>query len=165
MQSQYGTAIAKSTPGSDLQGNRKSFVQPTELSQLASWSSGLVRISSMEVPHSVLRKFADHVLPGFPGDFVRTIAFPPNHILHHSTLHLAIEHVFQIVHVILIIIVRWGWRLNSSGNGAFVIRFQQANRENIVLPSSILFQVQLESPWSDSFNNSPRTSHSVIKLF
>ena len=60
-------------------------------------------------------------------------------------LHLAIEHIFQIVNIILIIIVMWGWRLNSSGNGAFVIRFQQANRKNIVLPFSILFQVQLES--------------------
>src|SRR5947207_15533698 len=58
----------------------KVSLQPTELSQLASWSSRLIRILSTEVPHSVLRKFADHVLPGFPGYVVRTITLPPNNV-------------------------------------------------------------------------------------
>src|SRR5207248_1405040 len=80
VQSQRSTAITKSAPGSDLRENCKSFIQPTELSQLASWSSGLVRISSKEVPHSVLHKFTDHVLPGFPGYVIRTIALPLNDI-------------------------------------------------------------------------------------
>ena len=53
--------------------------QPTELSQLASWSSRLIRILLMEVPHSVLHKFTDHVLPGFPGDVIWSIAFPLNY--------------------------------------------------------------------------------------
>ena len=79
-------------------------------------------------------------------------------------LYFAIEYIFQIVHIILINIVQ-GWRLNSSRNDTFMIRFQQANRENIMLSSSILFQVQLESLWSDSFKNSLRIFHSVIKLF
>src|SRR5438552_1524723 len=77
----------------------------TELSQLASWSLRLIRISLMKVPDSVCHKFTDHVLPEFPGDFVWTIAFSLNHILYHSMLHFAIKHVFQIVHIILIIII------------------------------------------------------------
>ena len=51
--------------------------------------------------------------------------------------YFAIDHVFQIVHIILIIIVSGGWRLNSSRNGASVIWLQQSDWEHIVLPSFI----------------------------
>ena len=51
--------------------------------------------------------------------------------------YFAIEHVFQIVHIILIIIVSWGWRLSSFRNSASVIWLQQSDWEHIVLPSFI----------------------------
>ena len=56
----------------------------------------------MKVPHLILCKLADHVLPGFPGDVVWAVTLPANQVLHHSALDFAVEHIFQLVLIFLI---------------------------------------------------------------
>ena len=62
----------------------------------------------MELSNLVPSKLTGHVLPGFSCDIVWAIIFSPNQILYYSTLHLAIKHILQVIHITIFIFISQG---------------------------------------------------------
>src|SRR5947207_10288819 len=100
----------------------------------------------MKLPHFVLRKLADHVVPRLPGDIVRAVTFPSNQILHHASFHLAVQDILQFVQIFFIV-DWWRWGLHTTGSRTLMIRLK-------------LFRMT-SNLWHSIFNTCSPTSEST----